>query len=55
VAPGRKGCAWIAVDVSAAVRFADRLKLRIRVVDKRGVSNRLTAVFLGAVQIRESN
>jgi hypothetical protein len=55
VARDRKGRAWVAARVSAAARSADRLKLRFRVVDKRGVSNHLSVVFLGPVRLREGN
>jgi hypothetical protein len=52
VAPDRKGRAWVSVDVSAPAKAADRLKLRFRVVDKRGVSNHLSVTFLGPVRLR---
>jgi hypothetical protein len=55
VAPDRKGHAWISVDVSALARDAERLNLRFRVVEKRGVSNHLSVTFLGPVRLRESD
>ena len=54
VAPDRKGHTWVTVDVSAAARAADRLKLRFRVLDKRGVGNHLSVTFLGPVRLREA-
>ncbi len=53
VAPDRKGRVWVTVDVSAAVQAADRLKLRFRVEDRRGVGNHLSVTFLGPVRLRE--
>ena len=55
VAPDRKGRTWVSVDVSAAVQGVDRLKLRFRVLDKRGVSNHLSVTFLGPVRLREGS
>ena len=54
VAPDRRGRTWVSVDVTAPARAADRLTLRFRVVDKRGVSNHLSVTFLGPVRLREA-
>jgi len=55
VAPDRKGRAWVTVDVPEAAKAADLLKLRFRVLDKRGVSNHLSVTFVGPVRLREGN
>lgn len=55
VAPDRKGRTWVSVDVSAPAKIADRLKLRFRVEDKRGVSHHLSVTFLGPVRLREGD
>jgi hypothetical protein len=53
VASDRRGRAWVSLDVSELARKADRLKLRFKVLDKRGVSNHLSVTFLGPVRLRE--
>jgi hypothetical protein len=52
VAPDRKDRVWVSIDVSAPAQATDRLKLRFRVVDKRGVSNHLSVTFLGPIRLR---
>ena len=53
VAPDRKGRAWVTCDVTDLARAAERLKLKFRVIDRRGVSNHLSISFLGPVRLRE--
>ncbi|HUT94687.1 MAG TPA: hypothetical protein VMY37_34845 [Thermoguttaceae bacterium] len=52
VAPTRAGKEWISLDVTEPAGPGTTLKLRFRVVDKRGVGDHLTVTFLGPVLLR---
>jgi hypothetical protein len=52
IALDRKGRPWVTVDVSADAQQSDRLAIRFRVVDKRGVGDHLSVAFLGPVRLR---
>jgi len=51
IARDRVGREWVSVDVTELAR-GGRLRLRFRVIDKRGVSSHSTVAFLGPVRLR---
>ena len=53
IAPDREGREWVTVDVTEAAKASEKLRLRFRVTDKRGVSTHSTVTFLGPVRLRE--
>ncbi len=52
IAASRAGKEWISLNVTELAAAGSRLKLRFRVVDKRGVGDHLSVAFLGPVRLR---
>jgi hypothetical protein len=52
IASSRAGREWISLELAELVTAGSRLKLRFRVMDKRGVGDHLSVAFLGPVRLR---
>ncbi len=52
IAASRAGKEWISADVTELATAGSPLKLRFRVVDRRGVGDHLSVTFLGPVRLR---
>ena len=52
IASSRAGKEWVSLDITKLAAVGSPLKLRFRVVDKRGVGDHLSVAFLGPVRLR---
>jgi hypothetical protein len=52
VAPDRAGREWVSVDVTPLAKPGEKLRLRLRVVEKKPVGNHTSVTFLGPVRLR---